>query len=78
MKFDPCYEYFQQYKQACDAWISATQALTAFQGEHLCPSKQWQDVHYATLKGLADTESQAKADYFDALHAWMDCKEGKL
>ncbi len=78
MKFDPCYEYYEQYKHACDTWTAATHALAEFQGEHLCPSKQWQDVRYETLKKLADEESQAKATYFEALHAWMDCKEGKV
>lgn len=78
MKFDPCYEYYKAYQQACGEWISATQAMADFQGEHLCPSKQWQDVQYAELKRLADAESKAKAAYFAALNAWNDCKEGKI
>ena len=78
MKFDPCYEYFKQYKQVCDEWISATQALAAFQGEYLCPSKQWKEVNENLLKKLTEAESKAKAGYFEALNAWMDCKEGKI
>jgi len=52
MKFDPCYEYYKAYQQVCGEWIGATQAMAEFQREHLCPSKQWQDVKYTELKRL--------------------------
>jgi len=78
MKFDPCYEYFKQYKADCEEWVRATKELYEFQSGCLTQGKVWHDVNYSDLKKLSDWQSKAKEKYFESLNTWMDCKEGKI